>query len=180
MKQILLIILLLISANVFAQEKKMNKDTTLYLWISGGLNLRNLADPFSKYSVETRYKSNMVTVSYFRDADFNLFSCSDYGSYYSLLYGKALLTKVMNISLSIGSSFSEITKCKVISQTSSGWFSSNTKYGYDSYLVPGIDIRFQHLVAYKVIGIGFSIEGNINSKRSVTILGLSIYFGKIN
>jgi len=178
MKKLLLLIIFafLILAKSFAQVDTLVHKKGPFIWTNIGID-NSVPKLFAvKAELEFLAQRSILTIGYHDYSEFEIFGGSESRHDYYLLYGRYFSEKYLLLSLSGGLSSVTIGYPNISGSQGSGFYNN---YEYHSVNYLGIVLKLQTIIYYKVIGIGFSVQANINNGKSYIGLGLNLSFGRL-
>ena len=158
-------------------------DTTIhkkgpYVWVNIGLGVTSYKNASAKLDLDILEKKNLITIGFLGYSETNsFFETSEAHQDYYLQYGRNLSLKNLTMSLSGGISNMKVIYVEYLG--SSGYIWGTDYYNFRKVNYLGLALKFQAIIYYKVIGIGFSVQANINRRRSYIGFGLNLSLGRL-
>ena len=179
MRITLIIIFFIIFNNSFGQDakEKVKNPYSPFIWANIGPNLLQSFDNLGyKIDLDVLIMNSLYTASYYDNFEFEFLKpCLEGRHYYSIMAGRSWRKNYLTRSISMGPAIVNIIYCDSIGST--GGFFNWTIYKQRPEFFGGISLKAQTIVHYKFIGIGLSIDANLNKIKSFFGGGINLSLG---
>ncbi|MFA4852964.1 MAG: hypothetical protein WC868_06515 [Bacteroidales bacterium] len=178
MKKTIAVLSILFYTSTFAQDKK-DTINSMSIWLNGGIIFAT--DSSLSYKIDLDFKESkfVYTLSFHDHTQLVFFDYAERRLYYSFLFGYINSSDYNKSSISVGFSDAKVVYGDIIGQTGSSFWPTYI-YHYRPVNYFGMALKVQTIFYYKFIGIGLSVEANINKRRSFIGAGINISIGKIS